>query len=545
MAHAAGDTHEFPTYGAHFRVTFLILDADGDLVSGAASLDSEVSKDSGAFADCTNEATEIATSSGMYYLDLTGAEMEAKKLAVIVKTATAGAKTTPITLYPRRMHVMETGTAQAGAAATITLASGASADDDFYNGLYVVITNDSPAGVDNQARRIMDYVGSTKVATLDSNWGTNPSSATTYEIQAENKVDVAMWGGARVVDVASAGVPHINLAQWLGSAPDALSSGKIPADLKLWLATAPLALIFQLVQSQANQLGATAKADVNAEVDGVLDTAIPVTPTADSVNERVKRLEEDVTTARAGNLDNLDAQVSTRTAPADSQTINMAQTTPITPTADTVGEALRFAHQRIPNAGPGTNGGLGTVDANNRIAGIQRTKNTLDALNDLSAAQVNTEVDGALNTAIPVTPVADSVNERLKRLEEDVTPARAANLDNLDAAVTTRSTFNSGTDNVTVGAIVTDAINAASLAADAANEIADALLKRDIDQVEASAALHSLGTAVLKSVSRIRNNAGTLEVFRTDGITVHMKQTVTTDSANEPVDELAAGLSGP
>ena len=267
MAHAAGDTHEFPIYGAHFRVTFPILDADGDLVSGAASLDSEVSKDSGAFADCTNEATEIATSSGMYYLDLTGAEMEAKKLAVIVKTSTAGAKTTPITLYPRRIHVMETGTAQAGAAGTITLASGASADDDFYNGMYVVITNNSPAGVDNQARRIIDYVGSTKVATLDSNWGTNPSSATTYEIQVENKVDVAMWAGAKVVDVASAGVPHINLAQWLGSAPDALSSGKIPADLKLWLATAPLALISQLVQSQANQLGATAKADVNAEVD--------------------------------------------------------------------------------------------------------------------------------------------------------------------------------------------------------------------------------------------------------------------------------------
>ncbi len=545
MAHAAGDTHEFPIYGAHFRVTFPILDADGDLVSGAASLDSEVSKDSGTFADCTHEATEIATSSGMYYLDLTGAEMEAKKLAVIVKTATAGAKTTPITLYPRRMHVMETGTAQAGAAGTITLASGASADDDFYNGMYVVITNNSPAGVDNQARRVIDYVGSTKVATLDSNWGTNPSSATTYEIQAENKVDVAMWAGARVVDVATAGVPHINLAQWLGAAPDALSSGKIPADLKLWLATAPLALISQLVQSQANQLGATAKSDVNAEVDGALDTAIPGSPTADSVNERLKRLEEDVTTARAGNLDNLDAQVSTRTAPADSQTINMAQTTPITPTADTVGEALRFAHQGLPNAGPGTNGGLGTVDANNRIAGIQGTKNTLDALNDLSAGQVNTEVDGALNTAIPGSPTADSVNERLKRLEEDVTPARATNLDNLDAAVTTRSTFNSGTDNVTVGAIVADAINAASLAADAANEIADALLKRDIDQVEASAALHSLGTAVLKSVSRIRNNAGTLEVFRTDGITVHMKQTVTTDPANEPVDELAAGLSGP
>ena len=212
---------------------------------------------------------------------------------------------------------------------------------------------------------------------------------------------------------------QVDLAEWLGSAPDALSSGKIPADLKLWLATAPLALVSQLIQAQANQLATQAKADVNAEVDGALDTPIPVTPTA------------------------------------------------------------------------------------------------------------------------------DSVNERLKRVEEDVTPARAGNLDNLDAAVSSRSTFNSGSDLVVVGALVADAVNAAALAADAANEIADALLKRDIDQVEATAALHSLATGILKSTSRIRNNAGTLEIFRTDGTTVHMKQTITTDPANEPVDELAGGLPGP
>jgi hypothetical protein len=54
-------------------------------------------------------------------------------------------------------------------------------------------------------------------------------------------------------------------------------------------------------------------------------------------------------------------------------------------------------------------------------------------------AQVNTEVDNALNTAIPGTPTADSINERLKRLEEDVTPTRAGNLDNLDASVASRS----------------------------------------------------------------------------------------------------------
>ena len=95
--------------------------------------------------------------------------------------------------------------------------------------MYVVVTNNSPAGVDNQARRVIDYVGSTKVATLDSNWGTNPSSATTYEIQVESKVDLAMWAGAKLADPTTAGLANVNLAQWLGVAPNALASGKVAA----------------------------------------------------------------------------------------------------------------------------------------------------------------------------------------------------------------------------------------------------------------------------------------------------------------------------
>src|SRR3990167_9187505 len=97
---AASDAMPIPKKNTAYRVYFPILDADGDLVTGAAALDSEVSKDGGPFADATNEATEIATSSGMYYLDLTATEMNADTVAIIVKTATAGAKTTPIVLYP-------------------------------------------------------------------------------------------------------------------------------------------------------------------------------------------------------------------------------------------------------------------------------------------------------------------------------------------------------------------------------------------------------------------------------------------------------------
>lgn len=97
---ASTDARPVPRKNVAFRLYFPILDADGDLVTGAAGLDSEVSIDGGTFADCTNEATEIATSSGMYFLDLVQAEMNGDAICLIVKTSTVGAKTTPIVLYP-------------------------------------------------------------------------------------------------------------------------------------------------------------------------------------------------------------------------------------------------------------------------------------------------------------------------------------------------------------------------------------------------------------------------------------------------------------
>ena len=80
------------------------------------------------------------------------------------------------------------------------------------------------------------------------------------------------------------------------------------------------------------------------------------------------------------------------------------------------------------------------------------------------------------------------------------------------------------------------------ISAATANAIADALLKRDIDQVEATAPIHSLTTALLKATSRIRDNVGTLETYRTNGTTIQMSQTVTTDAGNAPVDEMTVGV---
>ena len=97
---AATDAKPFPIKNTAYRVYFPILDADGDTVTGATGLDSEASLDGGTFADCTNEATEIATSSGIYYLDLTSSEMNTDCTVIQVKTSSSGAKTTVLTLYP-------------------------------------------------------------------------------------------------------------------------------------------------------------------------------------------------------------------------------------------------------------------------------------------------------------------------------------------------------------------------------------------------------------------------------------------------------------
>lgn len=76
--------------------------------------------------------------------------------------------------------VMTSGTAQAGAATSITLAAGASATNGLYDPGIILLTGGTGAG---QARNILDYVGATKVATVDKAWRTNPDSTTTYVVQ--------------------------------------------------------------------------------------------------------------------------------------------------------------------------------------------------------------------------------------------------------------------------------------------------------------------------------------------------------------------------
>lgn len=108
-------------------------------------------------------------------------------------------------------------------------------------------------------------------------------------------------------------------------------------------------------------------ANINAEVDTALNTAIPGSPAADSINERIKAIDDKLPSGTIG----------------DATSAN--QTTIINAT-DTVEAGLSTLTTRIPDT--------------------------------ISLANINAEVDTALNTAIPGTPTANSVNERLVAIDD-------------------------------------------------------------------------------------------------------------------------------
>jgi hypothetical protein len=70
--------------------------------------------------------------------------------------------------------LVRTNTAQAGASTTITLDAGASAEDGAYVG-YAVIAG-------GQKRYITAYNGTTKVATVNTAWDSNPDSSTQFRL---------------------------------------------------------------------------------------------------------------------------------------------------------------------------------------------------------------------------------------------------------------------------------------------------------------------------------------------------------------------------
>lgn len=76
-------------------------------------------------------------------------------------------------------HTKMRGTAQAGAAGSITLPANYPAVDGVFNGQKISITSGTGAG---QTRTLGVYTGSTKIATVTSNWTVNPDATSVFSL---------------------------------------------------------------------------------------------------------------------------------------------------------------------------------------------------------------------------------------------------------------------------------------------------------------------------------------------------------------------------
>lgn len=174
---------------ARRRVYFQLVDqTDGVSPEAAEAGGQPLRLQFGVGPGTNTTATLVASvaAHGLYYVELTQAELIALGLGrhrIIYDTGATAPAEELIEIVPHPF--LHDGTAQAGAASTITLAAGASAVDDAYNDAYVTIIGATGKG---QVRQITDYVGASKVATVDTPWVTNPDATSVYILEPGSRL---------------------------------------------------------------------------------------------------------------------------------------------------------------------------------------------------------------------------------------------------------------------------------------------------------------------------------------------------------------------
>ncbi len=142
----------------------------GNVVGSVASVTGAVGSVAANGITAASIATDAITSTGV-------AASAASKVANQTWDTTASGHVTSGT-FGQALGGIRAGTAQAGAATSITLDAGASAVNSFYVNDLVLITGGTGAG---QVRFITAYLGSTKVATVAA-WATNPDNTSVFVI---------------------------------------------------------------------------------------------------------------------------------------------------------------------------------------------------------------------------------------------------------------------------------------------------------------------------------------------------------------------------
>ncbi len=131
-----------------------------------------------------------------------------------------------------------------------------------------------------------------------------------------------------------------------------------------------------------------------------------------------------------------------------------------------------------------------------RATNLDNLDATVSSRSTLTPAQVNAEVDNALNTAIPGTPTADSINERVKSIDDKLPTG-------------TISDFDPATDNVIVGDILAAAL-AKFFTTATTKTYADAVAQSVVKEIAANAAGGGGGETQLRAGTAQGGTASTI-----------------------------------
>jgi hypothetical protein len=301
--------------------------------------------------------------------------------------------------------VVQSGTAQAGASSSITLAAGASATDSLYVGELVYIHSGTGAG---QTRIISAYVGSTKVATVAQAWTTTPDATSVYAVLGlgralvDSNLDKTGYTASTVSDKTGyslAADQAVNVTKFNGTAVTARDIG---------------ASVLISSGTGTGQLGVTSGV-IKANLVQILGTAL---------------------TETAGQI-----------AGAFKQFFNVA-----TPTGTV---------NSLPNANPGANGGLPTVDANNAVKLQSGTgANQISLSSGAVTVGTNNDKTGYALTAGEHTNIASDTQTGMTA--QGYTTTRAGYLDTLNGLV--QAIWDKATSSLTtvgsVGKLLVDNVNA-------------------------------------------------------------------------------------
>lgn len=288
------------------KLAVFAVDATGAPKTGdAANISAQISLD-GAATNATNDAapTELdATDApGVYLFDMTQAETNADLMIVAPKSSTSGVVLRPVIIYTepelrslaadQAVNVTKiNGTAQtAGDLAARIPAALVGGRMDASVGAQAV--NADSAGVTEILTRVPDATAGASggLAIVGSVMGKSAATLAAADVSGNLPADVK----AQTVNADSAGVTALTAT--VGAAGAGLTA--IPAIAtvtnltNLPAAAATAAELLKVPKSDSNvSWNATALAAINEAVDTALNTAIPGSPTADSINERVVAID--------------------------------------------------------------------------------------------------------------------------------------------------------------------------------------------------------------------------------------------------------------